>query len=211
MKSLLRIIVGEQEYSDDLHSVYEWIGKSLWQKGFPGVTVRRGKVNLDYQSAIHSNILEDIAFNNLAIIIETVADDIQIEQVKQELIEKIPHGQISVIKGMEENEMKKNDYFVVKVYTKEDNSWFKKDEYEKVLNFLQKKKVIWSTVTEGIVGYGKDRVIQKQKMFSKSQKMPIVIECIIKVENLKDLLGELKSVVEEGAIFTAPVDMIMNK
>jgi PII-like signaling protein len=211
MKSLLRIIVGEQEYNADSHNVYEYIRKLLWQKGFPGLTIRRGKLSLDYQSGMHSIMLEDVAFNNLAIIIETVADDIQIEKVKQELIEKVPHGQISVIKGMVEKEMEKNEYFVVKVYTKEDNSWFKKEKYEEVLSFLQKKKVIWATVTEGIVGYGKDRVIQKQRIFSLSQKMPIVIECIVPSEHLKDLLEELKNVVEEGAIFTTPVDMVINK
>lgn len=211
MNSLLRIIVGEQEYNADSHNVYEWIRNFLWQKGFPGLTIRRGELSLDYQSGMHSVVLEDVAFNDLAIILETVADDSQIEKVRQDLIENVPHGQISVTKGMEEKDMEKHDYFVVKVYTKEDNSWFKKEQYEKVLNFFQDKKVIWATVTKGLVGYGKDRVIQKQRIFSFSQKMPVVIECIVPSEHLKDLLEELKNVVEEGAIFTTPIDMIMNK
>lgn len=211
MNSLLRIIVGEQEYNADHDNVYEWIRKFLWEKGFPGITIRRGELSLDYQSGMHSFILEDMAFNNLAIILETVADDSQIRKVKQELIKNMPHGQVSVIKGMEAKQMEMHDYFAVKIYTKEDNSWFKTEQYEKVLNFLQKKKVIWASVTEGIVGYGKDRVIQKQRIFSLSKKMPIVIECVVPTGNLKDLLDELKDLVEEGAIFTTPIDMIMNK
>lgn len=211
MNSLLRIIVGEQEYNDDSHNVYEWIGNFLWQKGFPGLTIRRGELSLDHQSVVHSVIFEDIPFNDLAIILETVADNSKIEEVRKDLIENIPHGQISITKGMEEKDMDKHDYFVIKVYTKEDNSWFKNEQYEKVLNFLQEQNVIWATVTKGIVGYGKDRVIQKQKIFSFSQKMPIVIECVVPFQYLKGLLEELKDVVEEGAIFITAIDMIMNK
>ncbi|EKQ54348.1 MULTISPECIES: DUF190 domain-containing protein [unclassified Clostridium] len=211
MNSLLRIIVGEQEFNSNSRNVYKDIREFLWKEGFPGVTVRRGELSLDHKSAIHSIVLEDIQFNDLAIIIETVADNNQIEKVKQDIIKKIPHGQVSVIRGMEEKDMEMHKYFVVKVYTKEDNSWFKKEEYEKVLEFLRKKKVIWATVTKGIVGYGKDRVVHKQKIFSFSEKMPIVVECIVPSENLQDLLDELKNIVEEGAVFTTPIDLIINK
>lgn len=211
MNSLLRIIVGEQEFNSNSSNVYKWIEEFLWRAGLPGITIRRGELSLDNKSAIHSIVLEDIEFNDLAIILEAVADDNQIEKVKQDLIMNIPHGQISVIRGVEEENMEIHKYFVVKVYTKEDNSWFKKEEYEKVLEFLKTKKVIWATVTKGIVGYGKDRVVHKQKVFSFSEKMPIVIECVVPGEHLKDLLDELKNVVEEGAVFTTPIDLIMNK
>ncbi|AQS04998.1 DUF190 domain-containing protein [Clostridium beijerinckii] len=211
MNSLLRIVVGEQEFSSKSCKTYNWIKDILWKEGFPGLTIRRGELSLDYKSIMHSAALEDIEFNNLAIIIESIADDNKIEKARQEIIKNIPHGQVSVIRGMEEKNMGANKYCVVKIYTREDNSWFKKEEYEKVLRFLQKKKVIWATVTKGLVGYGKDRVIHKQKVFSFSEKMPIVIECIVPCENLKDLLNELKNVVEEGAVFVTPIDLIMNK
>lgn len=211
MDSLLRIIIGEQELNVNSQNVYEWVRKFLWEKGFPGITIRRGELSLDYNSGMHAPTIEDIAFNNLAVILETVANDSQIEKVKQELKENMPHGQVSVIKGMEEKDMYTHDYFIVKVYTKENNSWFKKEKYEKVMNFFQKKKVVWATVTKGLVGYGKDRVIHKQGIFSLSEKMPIVIECIVSSKYLKDLLQELNIIVKEGAIFTTPVDMIMNK
>ena len=211
MKSLLRIVVGECEFNPKTGKTYNWIKEFLWKKGFPGVTIRRGELSLDHKSIMHSVAIEDIQFNDLAIIIETVADNNKIERARQEIIKNIPHGQVSVIRGMEEKNMGSNKYCVVKIYTKEDNSWFKKEEYEKVLRFFQKKKVIWATVTKGLVGYGKDRVIHKQKIFSFSEKMPIVIECIVPCENLNDLLNELKNLVEDGAVFATPIDLIMNK
>ena len=211
MNSLLRIVVGEHEFNSNQRNIYKWIEDFLWKEGFPGLTIRRGELSLDHKSIMHSIALEDIEFNDLAIIIETVADNKKIEKARQDLIKYIPHGQATIIKGMEENCMDSNKYCVVKIYTKEDNSWFKKEEYEKVLRFLQKKKVIWATVTKGLVGYGKDRVIHKQKIFSFSEKMPVVIECVVPCEHLKDLLNELESLVEEGAVFTTPIDLIMNK
>nr|WP_278281526.1 DUF190 domain-containing protein [Clostridium saccharobutylicum] len=97
------------------------------------------------------------------------------------------------------------------MYTKEDNLWFKREEYENVLRFLQKKKVIWATMTKGLVGYEKDRVIYKQKIFSFSEKMPVVIERVVPCEYLKDLLNELKNMVEEGTVFVTPIDLFINK
>lgn len=61
------------------------------------------------------------------------------------------------------------------------------------------------------MGYEKDRVVHKQRVFSLSEKMPIVIECIVPSENLKDLLDELKNIVEEGAVFITPIDLIIDK
>lgn len=211
MDSLLRIIIGENELNLDSRNVYKEIREFLWKEGFPGVTVRRGELSLDNKSVIHSAVLEDIQFNNLAIIIESVAEKYKIEKIKQEVIKKIPNGQVSIVRGMEEKDMEIHKHFVVKVYTKEDNSWYKKEEYEKVIEFLKKKKVIWATVTKGIVGYGKDRVVHKQNIFSLSEKMPVVVECIVPAESLKDLLEELKNIIEDGAVFTTPIDLIINK
>lgn len=39
--------------------------------------------------------------------------------------------------------------------------------------------------------------------------MPIVIECIVTAEHLKDLLDELNTILDGGAIFTTPIDLIM--
>lgn len=211
MKSLLRIIVGEQAETEQSQIFYEWIKRYLWEKGFPGLTIRRGEMNLDNQAKRHISILEDQQFNDLALIIETVHSDEAIDAVVPEIKKRIAHGQMSVTKGMVAEDMDAHRYFTVKVYTKEENTWFKKEEYEKVLAFFQKKKAIWTSVTKGIVGYGKDRVIHQQKIFSMSEKTPIVVECIVSSEHLNELLDGLKEVVEEGAVFTTPVHLIVNK
>lgn len=211
MKSLLRIVVGEEAETDHSQAFYEWVKHFLWEKGFPGLTIRRGEMNIDNQGMRHISILEDQQFNDLALIIEAVNSNERIEEVIPEIRRHIEHGQVSLTKGMEDKDMNEHRYFTVKVYTKEENSWFKKEEYEKVLSFFQEKNAIWTFVTKGIVGYGKDRIIHRQKMFSLSKKTPIVIECIVSSDHLKKLLSGLQNVVEEGAVFTNPVHLIVNK
>lgn len=86
MNSLLRIVVGEQEFSSKSCKTYNWIKDILWKEGFPGLTIRRGELSLDYKSIMHSAALEDIEFNNLAIIIESIADDNKIEKLGRKLL-----------------------------------------------------------------------------------------------------------------------------
>lgn len=205
MKQLLRIIVSDEA------DVKQWLVHFLWKKGFPGVTIRQSEMNLDESGLRHLSVLEDQLYNNLALIIETVADETLIASVLPQLKERLKHEQICITNGLEADKMNEHRYYTVKVYTKEDNTWFKKEEYEKVLIFFQKKNAIWASMTKGISGYGKDRVIHTQKMFSLSGKTPVVIECVVKGEYLDELLDELKTIVEEGTIFTTPVHLIENK
>ncbi|MCI1882917.1 MAG: DUF190 domain-containing protein [Sporolactobacillus sp.] len=213
MQSILRIIVSEEAETNGPEKIYlyEWLEHFLWQQGFPGLTIRRTEMNLDQSSERHINILEDQAFNDLALIIETVSDSQQIAAVVPKIRRQIAHGQVSVMKGMEQNDLQNHRYFSVKVYTKENNTWFKKEEYEKVLNFFQSKNAFWTSVNKGIVGYGKDRVVHRQKMFSVSKQIPIVIECLISSEKVNELTAGLKDVVEEGAVFATPVHLIVNE
>lgn len=209
MRCLLRIVVGEQDLIPE-HGVYNLVKKHLWKYGFPGLTIRRGEMSLDGRGMIHDAAVEDTAFNDLPIILESVVDYALIESCKSELVQQFPHGQISVVHGVEENEMNPQQHYVIKIYTKERNTWFHETEYEKVLQFLKSQGVIWATITKGIAGYGKDRVIHRQNFFSPSQQLPIVIECIVPGAFLPALLEQLKSKLTEGAIFTKSVDLVQN-
>ncbi|MCQ2010263.1 MAG: DUF190 domain-containing protein [Sporolactobacillus sp.] len=205
MEQLLRIVVSEEM------GVKQWLLRFLWEKGFPGLTIRQSEMSLDERGLRHVSVLEDQLYNDLALIIETVADETLITSILPQLKERLKHGQICVTNGLEGDKMNEHRYYTVKVYTKEDNTWFKKEEYEKVLLFFQEKNAIWTSMTKGIAGYGRNRVIHTQKMFSLSGKIPVVIECVVKGDYLNQLLAELKTIVEEGTIFTTPVHLIENK
>ncbi|QAT43414.1 DUF190 domain-containing protein [Aminipila luticellarii] len=184
----------------------------LWEHEIPGVTMRRGNAGIDEQGSIQYDILEDAYFNNLPIIIETVIPKELADKVKGGLKSLMKHGQISITKGLEEDEIQEHEYFVIKVYTRENKKkLLKKDEYEKILTFLQEKNVLWATVTKGIAGYGRDHVIYSQHLFPLSENLPLVIECMVEREQLSGILEELKQIVTDGVIFTLPVQVILNR
>lgn len=206
---LLKIVVNEQQ-REKRSAIYRKILAYLREQGAPGATMRRGEAGLDYRANVSYDLLEDAYFNDLPVIIESVIDKTAAERLEGGLCEMVSHGQISRIPGINEND-KGNTHYIVKVYTRESSKLIKKDEYEKILLVLQKHKAIWATVTKAIAGYGTDRVIYGQHAFSPSEHLPLVIEGVVEREHLSLLLDELKTIVTEGAVFTAPVDIIINK
>lgn len=208
---LMRIVVNEQQH-EKKEQTCKAILTYLWEQGAPGATMRRGDAGIDNEDNIEFDILEDAYFNNLPIIIESILDGALIKKVEGGVKSLVKHGQISIVTGCEEADLKDHQYFVVKVYTSEKKKkLLNKEEYEKILRFLQTKNVIWATVTKGIAGYGRDHVIYSQHLFPLSEHMPLVVECIVDKPNLSDLLEELKQIVTDGVVFTLPVNLILNR
>lgn len=207
---LMRIVVNEQQH-EKRQLTSKAILSYLWEQGVPGATMRRGDAGIDNEDNIEYDILEDAYFNNLPIIIESIMDSALIKKVDGGVKALVKHGQISISKGFEESDFNEHDHFIVKVYTSEHKKkLLKKEDYEKILLSLQKKNVIWATVTKGIAGYGRDHVIYSQHLFPLSEHMPLVVECIIDKDNLAGLLEELKNTVTDGVVIALPVDLILN-
>lgn len=208
---LMRIVVNEQQH-EERKQTCRAILTYLREHGVPGATMRRGDAGIDSDGNIEYDILEDAYYNNLPIIIESVLSGAFIKNVEGGIKSLVKHGQISISKGFEDADFNKHEHFIVKVYTSEHKKrLLKKEEYEKILRFLQSKNVIWATVTKGIAGYGRDHVIYSQHLFPLSEHMPLVVECIVDKDNLAGLLEELKQVVTDGVVFTLPVDLILNR
>ncbi|MEL7656980.1 MAG: DUF190 domain-containing protein [Bacillota bacterium] len=207
---LLKIIVNEQQH-ENKEATCKKIISYLRDHGVPGATMRRGEAGLDYHGNISLDLLEDTYFNDLPVMIEAVLEENMMEKLEGGLAQMTAHGQISKVNGMKDNEMDKHSHFVVKIYTRESSKHIKKDEYVKILQLLQKHKAIWGTVSKAIAGYGSDGIIYGQHLFTVSQHLPLIIECIVKKEHLSNLLAELEQVVTEGAVFAAPAELIINK
>lgn len=207
---LLKIIVNEQQH-EKRDATCKRIISYLRDQGVPGATMRRGEAGLDYRGAIIYDLLEDTYFNDLPIVIESVLNRSMLQKVEGGLCQMTIHGQISKVEGADALEMEQHSHFIVKIYTKENSKLIKKDEYEKILQVLQKYKAIWGTVSKAIAGYGSDGVIYGQHLFSLSEHLPLVIECIVEKENLSKLIDELNAIITEGAVFTAPVELVLNK
>jgi Uncharacterized conserved protein len=208
---LMRVVVDEQQHEKNAQT-WKAVMNYFWEQGVPGATMRRGDAGIDSDGNIEYDILEDAYFNNLPIIIESIMNGDLIKKVEGGVKSLVKHGQVSISKGFEETDYGNHQYFIVKVYTRENKKKLtKKEDYERILMFLQKKDVIWATVTKGIAGYGRDHVIYSQHLFPLSDHMPLVIECIIHKDNLAGLIEEVNNIVTDGIVFTLPVDLVLNR
>lgn len=207
---LLKIVVNEQQY-DHRNAVCGKILSRLLEQGAPGATMRRGEAGLNQEGDLTYDLLEDSYFNDLPVIIESVMKKADAKKMEEGLKGMITHGQISIIEGADQCLSGNHTHYIVKVYTRESSRLIKKDEYEKILQLLRKHRAIWATVTKAVAGYGKDGVIYGRHVFSPSEHLPLVIECIAERECIPPLLDELRSVVTEGAVFTAPVELVLNQ
>jgi hypothetical protein len=206
-KHLLKIIVNEQEELGKDH-LSRKIMEYLLEEGCPGATMRRGSAGIDHGGRFTHDLLEDNYFNNLPILIEAVATVEFIERIKGGLAEMIPHGQITVSAGTD----KDASHYVVKVYTSEKKTKIlDQDESDRILTLLQEKNVLWATVSKGISGFGRGGEIHSQHLFSVGGHLPLIIEGVVEKEKLPGVLEELKELVQDGIIFTAPVDLIQSR
>ncbi|MCS7461937.1 DUF190 domain-containing protein [Paenibacillus doosanensis] len=210
--ALLRIVIGEFEEGDsEWEFLYKEIVQTLWNHGISGATVIRTDEGIGEDNEYRAVVLEDIAFNNLPIVIEAVDDKERIEAMLPELKKKIPHGEIVTMQAIrileEDVPMDDQAHLMLKVYLKEQTHGLKTANYEDILGLFREHELIWSIVMRGIEGFGKDHVIHKQSLFSFSSNVPVVIESVGKAEVIRGLLPKLKEQVQDGLVIAIPVQV----
>ncbi len=206
---LLKIVINEQQ-KENHSEIGRKILSYLLDRGVPGATMRRGEAGLNHRGDLCYDLLEDSYFNDLPVVIESVMERAEYKKIEEGLRKMIVHGQISKIESTGQD-LRSASHYIVKIYTRESPRLIKKDEYEKVLQLLKKHNAIWATVTKAVAGYGRDGVIYGRHIFSPSEHLPLVIECVAERDQLPLLLDDLKAVVKEGAVFSVPAEMIMNQ
>lgn len=208
-KCVVRIIVNEERKKHE--ATYEDIIQYLWKNGAPGATAFRSTASIDDKKQLHYQLLEDVTFNDLAIIIESVVERAMADSMVEDLKSLVGNGQISFYDEQEGCDEAMELMYDIRIYTQEHAAIFKHNEYEKVLNMLKESGVKWATVSKGIAGYGEDHKLLHQKMFSISVNEPILIECLTPESRLKEVLEKLNAIMKEGTICTIPVQVHIDK
>lgn len=213
---LLRIVVGELEAGESQWKLlYTDLVKFLWKNGISGASVFRMDEGIGENGDLRSQVIEEIQFNNLPISIQVVDEKEKIEPLLPKIKEKISHGELwnTPVYRIVEGEVPMNDqeYWMLKIYVKEESTWFSLPLYEEILRLLQKNHLIWSTISKGIEGFGQDHVIHKQSFFSFSSHVPILIESVGKAKVIRRIVPELKEKVQEGLIVAFPVQVMLDK
>lgn len=207
MSVLLHVVVNNYDIAKQITNV-------LLKNNISNVVVRRGIEVIDSGDQRHVDVIEDPAFNNLPLIIETVIDNKQLDQISTTLHKLVPekNGQVDVIPGISGEEANMTSKFVnMKYFIHPQERWVFEKSYEKVLQVLQNHHVDWATVTKGLAGYGENNTRELTKIddfIQLSEHIPIIIEGIVPTAEVDDIIKETKPLFKDGIIFTTPIDVV---
>ncbi len=207
MSVLLHVVV-------DNYDIAKQVTNVLLKNDISNVVVRRGIEVIDSGDERHINVIEDPAFNNLPLIVETVIDDEQLTQISPALqkVVSAQNGQINVIPGITGEEVNMSSKFVnMKYFIHPEERWVFEQNYEKVIQVLQKHHVNWVTVTKGLAGYGANSTRELNKIddfIQLTEHIPVIIEGIVPTAEVDAIIKETKPLFKDGIIFTTPINVV---
>lgn len=207
MSVLLHVVV-------DNYDIAKQVTNVLLKNDISNVVVRRGIEVIDSGDERHINVIEDPAFNNLPLIVETVIDDEQLTQISPALqkVVSAQNGQINVIPGITGEEVNMSSKFVnMKYFIHPEKRWVFEQNYEKVIQVLQKHHVNWATVTKGLAGYGANSTRELNKIddfIQLTEHIPVIIEGIVPTAEVDAIIKETKPLFKDGIIFTTPINVV---
>lgn len=97
---------------------------------------------------------------------------------------------------------------ILKIYISEDAIYKKHNLYHSLVIKFKELGLAGVTVTRGIEGYGKEKMLQSAHILDLSASLPIIVEAIDKAERIEAALPIVKEMVNEGLVMVADVDVI---
>ena len=97
---------------------------------------------------------------------------------------------------------------IIKIYISEDSRYKGHNLYHALVIKLKEFGMAGVTVTRGLEGYGKSKIIHDMKILDLSSSLPIIIEVIDKIEKIEKILPIIKEMVNEGLVITTDINVI---
>jgi PII-like signaling protein len=218
----ITIYVGEdQQYHR--HSAYAAILDFLFYRGVSGATIIRGIAGFGADHHIHTTRLVELA-ENLPVKIEFIETPERVEELLPKLQELAGTGLIeiqdtTVIKPAETSKRSKEAEFVhplkaesraklMRIYFGENDKWHGKPLQEALVEALRANEIAGVTVYRGILGYGANRRVHKDKTLSLSHDRPIMLAVIDTEAKLTAFTPILDQMLQQGLVALSDVDVI---
>jgi len=96
----------------------------------------------------------------------------------------------------------------LRIYVGESDRFKGKPLYLHLLELMKTKGLRGGTVYRGIAGYGSHSRIHTVDILRLSEDLPIVVEAVDEEDKIKNILGEVEEIVEEGLITVDPVRLV---
>jgi PII-like signaling protein len=216
------IYVGEdQQYHG--HSVYAAILDFLFYRGVSGATILRGIAGFGADHHIHTTRLVELA-ENLPVKIEFIETAECVEKLLPKMREIAGTGLIeiqdtTVVKPAETSKRESQRESVhplkaeskaklMRIFFGENDKWHGKPLQEALVEALRANEIAGVTVYRGILGYGANRRIHKDKTLALSHDRPIMLSVIDTEERLAAFTPVLEQMLRQGLVVLSDVDVI---
>jgi PII-like signaling protein len=215
------IYVGEdQQYHG--HSVYAAILDFLFYRSVSGATILRGIAGFGADHHLHTTRLVELS-ENLPVKIEFIETAERVEELLPKLQELAGTGLIeiqdtTVIKPAETSgqpqrgaahPMKaESKARLMRIFFGENDKWRGKPLQEALVEALRANDIAGVTVYRGILGYGANRRIHKDKTLSLSHDRPIMLSIIDTEERLAAFTPILDQLLQQGLVVVSDVEVI---
>lgn len=216
------IYVGEdQQYRG--HSAYAAILDFLFYRGVSGATITRGIAGFGADHHIHTTRLVELA-ENLPVKIEFVETAEHVEELMSKLQELAGTGLIeiqdtTVIKPAQVSKPQPQPVALhplktegkaklMRIFFGENDKWHDKPLQNALVEALRANDIAGVTVYRGILGYGANRRIHKDKTLGLSHDRPIMMAVIDTEAKLKAFTPILDQMLQQGLVVLSDVDVI---
>jgi PII-like signaling protein len=216
------IYVGEdQQYHG--HSAYAAILDFLFYRGVSGATITRGIAGFGADHHIHTTRLVELA-ENLPVKVEFVETAERVQELMPKLQELAGTGLIevqdtTVVKPAQTSKHQPAPDVVhplktegkaklMRIFFGENDKWHDKPLQEALVEALRANEIAGVTVYRGILGYGANRRIHKDKTLGLSHDRPIMMAVIDTEAKLATFTPILDQMLQQGLVVLSDVDVI---
>lgn len=215
------IYVGE-DHQYHGHSLYSAILDFLFYRGIAGANVVRGIAGFGADHHLHTTRIERLT-ENLPIRIEFIETPEKVAEVLHKLHEMAGSGLIEIqdttilkpsaaskaapqtVPPALRSEAKAK---LMRIFVGENDKWHDKPLYKALVESMRANDIAGVTVYQGILGYGANRRIHKEKTLSLSHDHPIMLTVIENEEKLRAYFPILDGMVQQGLVVLSDVDII---
>jgi PII-like signaling protein len=204
-------------------SLYSAILDFLFYRGVSGANVVRGVAGFGADHHMHTTRIE-VLTGNLPMRIEFIESTEKIEALLPKLSEMAGTGLIEiqdtiVIKPSEVSKKKslqvsapslrrEGKAKLMRIFVGENDKWHDKPLHKALIESMRANDIAGVTVYEGILGYGANRRIHREKALNLSHDRPMMLSVVDTEEKLRAYFPILDTMVQQGLVVLSDVDII---
>jgi PII-like signaling protein len=216
------IYVGE-DHQYHGQSVYSAVLDFLFYRGVSGANVVRGVAGFGADHHMHTMHIERLT-ENLPVKIEFIESPEKVEELLPKLYEMVGTGLIevqdtTVVKPSEVSKKRapqpttptlrrEGKAKLVRIFIGENDKWHDKPLHRALVESMRANDIAGVTVYQGILGYGANRRIHKEKALHLSHDRPIMLSVVDTEAKLRAFFPILDSMVQQGLVVLSDVDII---